>query len=150
MKKILILGGTAQQIKLVEAAKKMGVYTIVTDYLVDSPAKKVADEAWMLNIKDVDQIVERCKQEQVNGVICGYIDPCQRPYQQICEALDLPCYGTKDQFFYMTDKHAFKKMCVENGLSTRKKKLYLDELTFHCLLSRLTAEDRVDSPCAIR
>lgn len=75
MKKILILGGTAQQIKLVEAAKKMGVYTIVTDYLVDSPAKKVADEAWMLNIKDVDQIVERCKQEQVNGVICGYIDP---------------------------------------------------------------------------
>ena len=114
MKKILILGGTAQQIKLVEAAKKMGVYTIVTDYLVDSPAKKVADEAWMLNIKDVDQIVERCKQEQVNGVICGYIDPCQRPYQQICEALDLPCYGTKDQFFYMTDKHAFKKMCMEN------------------------------------
>ena len=76
MKKLLILGGTAQQIKLVEAAKKMGVYTIVTDYLVDSPAKKVADEAWMLNIKDVDQIVERCKQEQVNGVICGYIDPC--------------------------------------------------------------------------
>lgn len=69
MKKILILGGTAQQIKLVEAAKKMGVYTIVTDYLVDSPAKKVADEAWMLNIKDVDQIVERCKQEQVNGVM---------------------------------------------------------------------------------
>lgn len=47
MKKILILGGTAQQIKLVEAAKKMGVYTIVTDYLVDSPAKKVADEAWI-------------------------------------------------------------------------------------------------------
>lgn len=116
MKKILILGGTAQQIKLVEAAKKMGVYTIVTDYLVDSPAKKVADEAWMLNIKDVDQIVERCKQEQVNGVICGYIDPCQRPYQQICDALDLPCYGTKDQFFYMTDKHAFKKMCMENGV----------------------------------
>lgn len=48
----------------------MGVYTIVTDYLVDSPAKKVADEAWMLNIKDVDQIVERCKKEQMNGVIC--------------------------------------------------------------------------------
>ena len=114
--KLLILGGTAQQIKLVEAAKKMGVYTIVTDYLVDSPAKKVADEAWMLNIKDVDQIVERCKKEQMNGVICGYIDPCQRPYQQICEALNLPCYGTKDQFFYMTDKHAFKKMCVENGV----------------------------------
>lgn len=116
MKKILILGGTAQQIKLVEAAKKMGVYTIVTDYLMNSPAKKAADESWMLNIKDVDLIVERCKKEQVNGVICGYIDPCQRPYQQICDALNLPCYGTKKQFFYMTDKHAFKKMCVEHGV----------------------------------
>lgn len=116
MKKLLILGGTAQQIKLVEAAKRMGVYTIVTDYLVDSPAKKVSDESWMLNIKDVDQIVARCKEESVDGVICGYIDPCQRPYQRICEALNLPCYGTKEQFFRMTDKHAFKKMCEENGV----------------------------------
>ena len=33
MDKILILGGTAQQIKLVEAAKKKGLYTIVVDYL---------------------------------------------------------------------------------------------------------------------
>ena len=47
MKKILVLGGTAQQIKLVEAAKQMGVYTIVVDYLNDSPAKKVADEAYL-------------------------------------------------------------------------------------------------------
>ena len=39
-KKILILGGTPQQIKLVNAAKKMGLYTIVTDYLENSPAKK--------------------------------------------------------------------------------------------------------------
>ncbi len=116
MKKILILGGTAQQIKLVEAAKKMGVYTIVTDYLVDSPAKKVADESWMINVKDVDLIVKRCKQEKIDGVICGYIDPCQRPYQQICEELNLPCYGTKEQFFNMTDKHAFKKMCMLNDV----------------------------------
>jgi len=137
MKKILILGGTAQQIKLVEAAKKMGVYTIVTDYLVDSPAKKVADEAWMLNIRDVDQIVERCKQEQVNGVICGYIDPCQRPYQQICDALDLPCYGTKDQFFYMTDKarvqkNVYGKQALMLFQSIRKKKPYPDRRNFHC------------------
>ena len=133
MKKLLILGGTAQQIKLVEAAKKMGVYTIVTDYLVDSPAKKVADEAWMLNIKDVDQIVERCKQEQVNGVICGYIDPCQRPYQQICEALD-------------SRKCAWRTVLMLFQ-SIQKKKPYPDRRNFHCSLSLLTAEDRVDSLC---
>ena len=85
MKKILVLGGTAQQIKLVEAAKQMGVYTIVVDYLNDSPAKKVADEAYLYDVKDVDGIVELCRRKKVDGVICGYIDPCQRPYQEICE-----------------------------------------------------------------
>lgn len=115
-RKLLILGGTAQQIKLVEAAKRMGIHTIVTDYLSDSPAKKVADEAYMYNIKDVDAIVRMCRENHVDGVICGYIDPCQRPYQQICEKLGLPCYGTQQQFFQMTDKHAFKKMCIEHGV----------------------------------
>lgn len=115
-KKILILGGTPQQIKLVNAAKKMGLYTIVTDYLENSPAKKIADKSYMYNIKDVDDIVSMCKMEKVNGVICGYIDPCQRPYQEICEKLKLPCYGTKEQFYKMTDKHAFKKMCIDNGV----------------------------------
>ena len=70
----------------------------------------------MYNIKDVDDIVSMCKMEKVNGVICGYIDPCQRPYQEICEKLKLPCYGTKEQFYKMTDKHAFKKMCIDNGV----------------------------------
>lgn len=115
-KKILILGGTPQQIKLVNAAKKMGLYTIVTDYLENSPAKKIADKSYMYNIKDVDDIVSMCKMEKVDGVICGYIDPCQRPYQEICEKLKLPCYGTKEQFYKMTDKHAFKKMCIDNGV----------------------------------
>ena len=116
MKKILVLGGTAQQIKLVEAAKQMGVYTIVVDYLNDSPAKKVADEAYLYDVKDVDGIVELCRRKKVDGVICGYIDPCQRPYQEICEKLGLPCYGTARQFFQMTDKHAFKEMCLQNGV----------------------------------
>lgn len=116
MKKILILGGTPQQIKLVNAAKKMGVYTIVTDYLENSAAKKIADKSYMYNIKDIDGIVAMCKEEKVDGVICGYIDPCQRPYQKICEKLNLPCYGTKEQFYKMTDKSIFKKMCIENGI----------------------------------
>lgn len=92
MKKILILGGTAQQIKLVEAAKKMGVYTIVTDYLVDSPAKKVADEAWMLNIKDVDQIVERCKQEQVNAFAVKF------------KGVSSACFGDASMFSFHATK----------------------------------------------
>ena len=42
-KKLLILGGAAVHCKVVEAARAMGVYTIVTDYLENSPAKLIAD-----------------------------------------------------------------------------------------------------------
>ena len=59
-KKLLILAGVDVHVKLVRAAKALGVYTIVTDYLLpeESPAKLVADEYWMLNITDIDSIVK--------------------------------------------------------------------------------------------
>lgn len=113
-KKVLILGGASVHLKLVKAAKEMGYYTIVTDYLNDSPAKKIADEAWNVNITDIKVICDKCEKSNVNGVISAWLDPCQRPYQKICEKLNLPCYGTEEQFFLMTDKHAFKNLCSKN------------------------------------
>ncbi len=115
-KKLLILAGAAVHCKVVKAAKEMGVYTIVTDYLESSPAKLMADESWMLNIMDVDAIVEKCRERKVDGVLNFCIDPAQIPYQRIAEKLGLPCYGTKEQFFTLTNKVAFKNFCVKCGV----------------------------------
>ena len=118
MKKILVLGSASVHVKLIKAAQEMGIYTITTDNVPyeDSPGKKIADEYWNLNIYDVKEIVKKAKKEHIDGVICGWPDPCQRPYFQICHELGLPCYGDEKQFFKMTDKHAFKKMCEENNV----------------------------------
>lgn len=118
MKKILILGSASVHVKLIEAAQEMGIYTITTDNISydDSPGKKVADEYWDINIYDVDVIVDKARTSGVNGVICGWLDPAQRPYREICERLNLPCYGNEQQFITMTDKHEFKKMCINNGI----------------------------------
>lgn len=115
-KKLLILAGVPVHCKVVEAAKAMGVTTIVTDFLKNSPAKQIADESWMLNITDVEGIVEKCKAEKVDGILNFCIDPAQRPYVEICERLGLPCYGNAEQVYTMTDKPTFKKFCIENGL----------------------------------
>lgn len=115
-KKLLILAGAAVHCKVVEAAKKAGVYTIVTDYLESSPAKEIADEKWGINITDVDAIIEKCRQEKVDGVLNFCIDPAQRPYQQICEKLNFPCYGTAEQVHIMTDKPSFKEFSEKNGI----------------------------------
>lgn len=115
-KKLLILGGTPQQCKLVTAARGLGAYTIVADYLPRSAAKAISDGAWDVDIFHVEELARRCREERVDGVICGFIDPCQRPYQQLCRILDLPCYGTAEQFRQLTDKHAFKTLCRQWGV----------------------------------
>ena len=116
MKKLLILGGANVHCKLVEAAKSLGCYVIVADYLEDSPAKKMADKSYLVSIRDVDALVNIARQEKVDGVLSTHLDPCQRPYQEVCSRLGLPCYCTSEQVFRMTDKKAFKQMCVENGV----------------------------------
>ncbi len=115
-KALLALGAISAMNEIIIDAKKMGYYVIVTDYLKDSPAKKYADESWMLSIDDVDGIVEMCKKRNVDGVMNYCIDPAQKPYQQICEKLNIPCVAKKEQFDIMTNKDKFANCCIENGL----------------------------------
>lgn len=117
-KKILILAGASVHNKVVRTAKEMGLYVIVTDYLEPhlSPAKQLADDSWMYSITDVDAIVERCKEEKVDAVLSFCIDPAQKPYQQICEKLGVPCYATKEQFDIFTDKRLFKDFCIKHNV----------------------------------
>lgn len=117
-KKLLILGGAEIHCKVVCAAKELGIHTIVVDYLSkgDSPAKLIADESYEINIYDVDAIIKLAKKLKVDGVINTSLDPCQIPQVKICNALNLPCYGTPDQYFKLTNKIAFKKLCRDNGV----------------------------------
>lgn len=54
---LLVIGGTDNEVTLVQRAQALGAYVIVTDYNKDwskSPAKKVADEAWDISYSDLD------------------------------------------------------------------------------------------------
>ncbi len=118
MKKLLILAGASPHVKVVKQAQKMGIYTIVTDYHnpLDSPAKQVADEYWGIDINDVEALGKMCRKKHVDGVLNYCIDPAQIPYQRLCEALLLPCYGTIEQFSIMTDKVKFREFASSCGL----------------------------------
>lgn len=118
MKKILILGGIFLHKKLVQAAHEFGYKTIVIDYIPNSPAKSISDESYEINVTEIDKIVELCKKENVTAVITGYIDFCQRYYQEICSRLNLPCYGTYEQFQILTNKEKFKAFCNSHNVDT--------------------------------
>lgn len=54
MKKILLLGGSAQQVIAIETAKKLGYYTVLCDFLTDNPGQYVADKTAWLNAMYTD------------------------------------------------------------------------------------------------
>lgn len=117
-KKLLILGGSALMIDPVLIAKKMGVYTVVTDWheLEKSPAKQIADEYWNISLMDYDQLVSKIKEENISGILTGFTDAFLEAYQHLCELTGLPCYGTKQAFEITKDKALFKQFCRDSGV----------------------------------
>lgn len=117
-KRLLILGGNSLMVDLVMKAKKLGVYTIVTDNrsYENSPAKKIADKYYNISFSEIYKIVELIKSENINGVLTGFADSYLTYYQTICHKSNLPCYGDSHQFKIATDKSFFKKICQESGV----------------------------------
>lgn len=117
-KKLLILGGDATSKDIVNAAKALGVYTIVTDWYDTnrSPAKLIADEYWNEEIFKPELIAKHIKEHHVDGVITGFTDSYLLQYQRICELSGLPCYSIKEVFEITLDKSEFKRHCVKNGI----------------------------------
>ncbi|MBR3996355.1 MAG: hypothetical protein IKI97_13905 [Clostridia bacterium] len=117
-KKLLVIGGAFQHCKVVEAAHEMGVEVYVVDFLKDedSPAKQIADHSMLVDVKNVAEMKKICTEEKIDGAIALCLDVCQRPYQQLCEEMGYPCFGNYEQYNVLTDKTAFKKCCIENGV----------------------------------
>ncbi|MDP3387192.1 MAG: ATP-grasp domain-containing protein [Eubacteriales bacterium] len=110
-KKLLILGGNRISCEIIKAAKKLGVYVVVTDYLENSPGKKIADESYMISTTDVEGVVNLIKCEQIDGILTGFIDSMLLYYNEISKKAGIPCYGTYEQFQIATDKQKFKRYC---------------------------------------
>ena len=117
-KKLLILGANAVTCEIVNAAKALGVYTIVTDYnpVEKAPAKLIADEYWNDSIMDYAVLLSKIKEHKVDGILTGFIDITLLPYQHLCELAGLPCYATKEVFEMTMDKAKFKQLCRDNGV----------------------------------
>ena len=72
-KKILFLGAHALTVHLIQKAKEMGMYTIVTDYIKDAPAKLVADQFYDISTLDIDALVEGVYKENFCKIYGGTI-----------------------------------------------------------------------------
>jgi biotin carboxylase len=115
-KKLLILGGNPETGVLVEIANSLGIYTIVVDPNLNSPAKKLANESYEFDGFNIHQIVELARKIKVDGVLVGVADILVAPYQEICEKLQLPCYATQEIVKAFCSKDGFKIACEKYNI----------------------------------
>ncbi|MBR6422502.1 ATP-grasp domain-containing protein [bacterium] len=123
MKKILLLGGSAQQIIAIETAKRLGYYTVLCDYLTDNPGQYHADKFYLVSTTDKEAVLEVAKSEKVDGVLAYASDPAAPTAAYVAEKLGLPG-NPYDSVEILCNKDRFRKFLAENGFCTPKAKGY--------------------------
>lgn len=64
MKKILLLGGSAQQIIAIQTAKRLGYHTVLCDYLKDNPGQYYADKFYLTSTTDKLSVLDVAKRRK--------------------------------------------------------------------------------------
>lgn len=114
MKKILMLGGSAQQVPAIIAAKEAGYLTVLIDYLSDNPGQHVADKWYQESTTDIETVYHIAKEEEVSGILPYASDPAALPAAIVAERLGLPTNPAKS-IEILGVKHKFRKFLQENG-----------------------------------
>ena len=119
MKKILLLGGSAQQTVAIRAAKELGYFTIVCDYLPDNPGQYIADRFYGASTTDVEAIYEIARKEGVDGILAYASDPAALPAAIVAERLGLPTNPAKSVEI-LGLKHPWRQFLQKSGFACPK------------------------------
>ena len=90
MKKILLLGGSSQQVIAIETAKRLGLYTVLCDYLPDNPGQFHADKFYQESTTDKERILQIAQDEKINYIIAYASDPAAPTAAYVAEKMELP------------------------------------------------------------
>ncbi len=89
MKKLLILGAGTYQVPLIKAAKKLGIYTIVSSIPGNYPGFEIADKVYYENTTDYGKILNIARREQIDGIVTAGTDVAVITIGKVCDALGL-------------------------------------------------------------
>jgi biotin carboxylase len=90
MEKILLLGGSSQQVIAIETAKRLGLYTLLCDYLPDNPGQYYADKFYQTSTTDKDAVLKIAEDEHISYIIAYASDPAAPTAAYVAEKMGLP------------------------------------------------------------
>ena len=107
MKKLLMLGGSMQQIPAIKAAKEMGHYVITCDYLPENPGHKFADEYYNVSTTDKEAVLKLAKELKIDGIVAYASDPAAPTAAYVSENLGIPG-NPYESVAMLTEKDKFR------------------------------------------
>jgi len=117
MKKILMLGGSMQQIPAIKAAKAKGLYTITCDYLPDNPGHQFADAYYNVSTTDKEAVLKLAQQLKIDGIVAYASDPAAPIAAYVSEKMGLPG-NPYESVEILTRKDLFRAFLKKNRFNT--------------------------------
>ncbi|MBQ7523672.1 MAG: ATP-grasp domain-containing protein [Oscillospiraceae bacterium] len=143
MKKILLLGGSAQQIVAIHAAQKRGLYTVLCDYLPDNPGQYEADRFYLVSTTDKDAVLDVAKKEAVDGVLAFASDPAAPTAAYVAKQMHLSG-NPLSSVEILCNKDRFRRFLHENGFHAPTAFDFTNEA------SALAAKDTMPYPVIVK
>ena len=89
MTKLAIIGASYLQLPLVQRAKEMGIYTICFAWADGAVCKDVCDKFYDISIIEKEQILDICREEQINGICTIASDTAAPTVAYVAEQMGL-------------------------------------------------------------
>lgn len=121
-KKIMLLGGAAHIVPVIEAAHKHGLYVITVDYLPDNTAHKYSDEYVNVSIVDKEAVLKAAQEREIDGIVSFGIDPGVESAAYVQEQMHLPSMGPYQSAHILQNKDLFRAFMRDNGFNVPKSK----------------------------
>lgn len=120
----MILGGSRYALPVIEAAKKLGIYTITADYLPDNIAHKYSDEYVNVSIIEKEATLEAARKLNIDGIVSFGCDPGVATAAYVAENMGLPFQGSYKATSILQDKGLFRKFLADNNFNCPHAKRY--------------------------
>ena len=117
-KKLMILGSLQEFVRLTAMAKDRGCTVIVSDGYPNGPAKKIADRAYDVDVREAPSLARYCRQEHVDAIITSFSDLLFENMVKAADLAGLKCYLKPEQLPYYRDKTVMKQLLDRLGIPT--------------------------------
>lgn len=130
-----MLGGSAQQVPAIIAAKELGYETVLIDYLPDNPGQNYADRWYQESTTDVEAVFRIAKSEGVSGILPYASDPAALPAAIVCERMGLPS-NPSDAIEILGIKHSFRDFLEANDFACPRKFTFMPSTPLSEIISK--------------